>query len=212
MTRFLLAFCGVAAILWFLLSAQTNRYLLPILPVLSLAAAGTIIGIQRWARRIGTVTGIAVGVELALGMAVCVILIGPQALPVFNLETDKEFLSRTLNIYPIYDQVNSQLPKDAKIMLLHDTRGFYLDREYLWGIGHHNLIQSKEVATPESLAAAFRRLGVTHLLLSPDVRRSLTASQDPLQKSLQGLISQGELNSVLEDAKRGFIVFALNPD
>jgi hypothetical protein len=212
LTRFLLAFCGISLIAWFFLSAQTARYLLPILPVLSIAAAGAILRLSKVGRWLGGAAAAVLGLELAVGIAVCTLLISQSALPVFNIESDKEYLSRRLDIYPICEQINSTLPSNVKIMLLNDTRGFYLDRDYLWGIGHHDLIRPEETATPQALAAAFQRLGVTHLLLSPDVRQSLASSNDPLQRALNGLISENRLSSALEHSGSGFAVLAFQPE
>lgn len=208
--RFLLSYCGVAAVVWFLLTQQ-SRYLMPIFPVLSLGAAGAIVGLLqrlRWLWRLSI--GVVI-LELLLGTATCLILIGPQIPVVVGLESQNEYLSRTLDIYPISRRVNSSLPKNARVMLLGETRGFYLDREYLWGMGHNNLISPAQTASPQLLAAALQRLGVTHLLVSEAARLAISSERDALNKSLQGLISEGKLRQVLGDSRRGFAVFEVGP-
>ncbi len=203
--RYLLAYCGVAAITWFALTQQ-SRYLLPILPALCLAAAGVIMQAGRGLSRL---VGAIVGVELMVGLATGLALVGMQMPEVFHIEPRPDYLSRTLNIYPISRQANAVLPKKARLMLLNDTRGFYLDCDYMWGIGHHNLIPPEEQTSPEALSAALRRLGVTHLLLSPDMRRSIATDAAPLQKSLRELLSQGRQRPVAEDRQWGFAIYAL---
>ena len=205
--RYLLAFCGVATVAWFLLSAQTNRYLMPILPVLALGAAAVIIQLSGQSRIMNRVVGCAVGLELILGLAVSITLFGPQVAAGTGFQTQESYLSGNLNLYPIVRRINTELPKTANIMLMGETRGFYLDRNYMWGIGNHNLITPQETETPETLYAAFRRLGVTHLLFAPASHQALTSGGDPLNKSLQALVTQEKLGSVM--AERGFAVLAL---
>lgn len=207
--RYLLAFCGVAVLSWFFLSAQTGRYLLPILPLLALAIAGALLQLLQSFPWLRIISGIAIGLELAVGLATALLLVGPQVSVAIGGEGQASYLSRALNIYPIVRRVNSELPKEAKIMLLGDTRGFYLDREYMWGIGHHNLITPQETATPQALSEALRRLGVTHLLISPEVRRGLVGGEEPLQRSLRALLENERLAPIMEDNKRGFAVLAL---
>jgi hypothetical protein len=154
----------------------------------------------------------AVGLELVWGFTTALLLIGPQIPVAAGIEPEGEYLSRALNIYNIYpisQQINASLPADAKILLIGDTRGFYLDREYLWGPAHNNLISAEKIKDPQSLLTVLRELGVTHLLLSPRARSDLSFGQSGLDNSLRILGALGQLVPVLIDNERGFIVFAL---
>jgi hypothetical protein len=51
-------------------------------------------------------------------------------------ETYKE---RSVNIYAAQQWINQNTPKDAGVILFEDTRGYYLDRPYLWGNRPHSL-------------------------------------------------------------------------
>jgi hypothetical protein len=207
--RFLLAYCGIALLVWFLLTQQ-NRYLLPILPPLALAAAGVMTWLAKVNNWSTTIMRILIGLELALGLATAVILVGPQLPPVLSLESNEEYLAHTLDIYPISEEINRELPAQAKILLLNETRGFYLDRQYLWGPGHNNLIPPQETKSPEALLAAMRQLDITHILLSKDTLQALRVGRDDLDVSLSQLISQGQLAPALDDQeKRGFVVLSL---
>jgi hypothetical protein len=156
---------------------------------------------------------IIIGVELVLGLVTCLVLVGPQLPPAIHMETNGEYLSRTLDIYPISQQINRRLPAKANILLLNETRGFYLDRPYLWGIGHNNLIPPQATKTPEALLAAMQQLGVTHLLIPKNTLRALDTSAGPQDISLRELITQGQLTEVLRDNKKtGFEVLAIAPD
>jgi len=210
LVRFLLAYCGAALIAWFFLSAQTIRYILPVVPALAIAAAAALIWIQRRKDWFASLVSASIWCELSLGLAACMLLVVPNLLVAWGMEPQDDYLTRTLNIYPICKQVNTTLPPQAKLMLLGDTRGFYLNREYIWGLGHHNLISPSETTSAQSLDKALTGLEVTHILLPQDLLQAFKSSQVPMDKSLQELITQGRLREVLSDnQKHGFAVYAL---
>lgn len=209
--RYLLAFCGVAVIAWFFLSAQTTRYLLPVLPILSIGIAGAIVYASAQWRILTRVINVIIGIELVWALIICARFIGgPQTMVATGGESRNQYISHTLNIYPIIRDVNSTLSRDARVMLIGDTRGFYLDRDYLWGPWNNNLITPEQASSPETLTAAFRRLGVTHVLLAPSVQKVVLADQPPaegLDRSLRDLTDRGDLRPALSN--RGFVVLAV---
>jgi hypothetical protein len=205
--RYLLAYCAVGTVAWFVLSAQTNRYIMPILPALALVSAGVLVEFGKTCPRLSRIASTAIGIELVWGLATWIWLFGGQIPVAIGAETHDEYLSQALNIYPICRDINSTLPENSKLMLMDDTRGFYIDRDYMWGIGNHNLITPQEVAKPETLDAAFHRLGITHLLFAPSIRHAVESGQGDREKSLRALISQGKLQQILVD--KGFAVYAL---
>jgi len=210
--RFLLGFTGVAAVIWFFLTQQ-NRYLLPVLPALALAGAGAFAWLAKsrhWSTRVFQVL---LGVELAVALATCIILVYQQLPPVLGLESHETYLNRSYgkNIYPISQQINHRLPKAAKIMLLGETRGFYLDRNYLWGPGNNNLIPPEATKTPEALLSALTELKVTHLLMPQETLAGLNTSNGDLDLSLRRLLQEGQLRVALQDSGgKGYVVLALS--
>jgi 4-amino-4-deoxy-L-arabinose transferase-like glycosyltransferase len=205
--RYLLAYSGVATVIWFYLTQQ-NRYLMPVLPALVLGIVAVLATLPKERHLLRNVIQVVIGFELVWGLVMCYWTTGSQLLAGLGLESKDEYLTQTLDIYPIAQQINATLPSGAKIMLFGETRGFYLDRNYLWGIGNNDLIHEPEdTADPQKLATAFRRLGVTHLLLAPASVQAMQEAQDPLNRSLRGLAAQGDVRQVLE--ARRFVVLSL---
>ena len=50
----------------------------------------------------------------------------------------EEDLSRHFDAYSLMQWINKNTPKDAGIALYEETRGFYLDRPYLWANQQHS--------------------------------------------------------------------------
>jgi hypothetical protein len=126
-------------------------------------------------------------------------------------DSQSEYLTRDLDIYAVCQAVNSTLPANARVMMVGDTRGFYLDRDYLWDWGNHDLIPPSQQDRPEALYAALRRLGVTHLLVSPAVSRSIASPQAPVDQALHALVTEGALRQVIDPSTgHGFSVLALS--
>lgn len=122
---------GVAAVmfLFWLLSSQQLRYLLPILPVL---AIGIVLSGQRIsnARTVfaasftaAAIAGIAVSLAWFLQKAPLRVALGG--------ETREQYLARNLDYYPYYQILNAETDGDAKVWLINMRRDTYnLDRRY----------------------------------------------------------------------------------
>jgi hypothetical protein len=63
------------------------------------------------------------------------------AIPVgLGIEKPNDYLAGRFDVYRASEFVNENLPKHAKIALFGETRGFYLDRDYLWADPGHNAL------------------------------------------------------------------------
>jgi hypothetical protein len=121
---------GVAAVmfLFWLFSSQQLRYLLPILPVLSIAivAAAGEIGKDIWIKAALVVTcsaGLLVSVAWFFEKAPLRVVLGG--------ESRDQYLTRNLDYYPYYQIVNSDTPADSRVWLINMRRDTYdLDRPY----------------------------------------------------------------------------------
>ena len=85
---------------------------------------------------------------------------------VFGSETRDEYLSRTLDIYPAQKFINEHLPQNAKVALFGDTRGFYLDRDYVWADSGHNVEFSRKFDSVGDLVGYLKSRGVTHAMIN----------------------------------------------
>jgi 4-amino-4-deoxy-L-arabinose transferase-like glycosyltransferase len=124
---YLLAFTGLHTVGWFYLMQQV-RYWLLLLPIL---AGG---GLASAARAAGWLRLSYAGL-LALQAGFTLWLMASVYLPVLPLALrDRDaYLDRRLQIYPAVRFLNEQTPPDAGVILLDETRGYYLQRRYLWG-------------------------------------------------------------------------------
>ncbi|MDH7602596.1 MAG: hypothetical protein QHI38_10680, partial [Armatimonadota bacterium] len=149
---------------WFLLTQQ-SRYLIPDFALLAPLASGLLWRDLRlrkaraawWAM----VTTIALFGLMTLASAFS------DALPyVLGLQNRSDYLMRSLDIYPAVKFANENLPARAKLALFGDTRGFYLDCDYVWADYGHNLRFSRRCASLDEFLQMLRSNGITHALVN----------------------------------------------
>jgi energy-coupling factor transporter transmembrane protein EcfT len=159
------------------------RYILPILPFLTILAVTGIRNGTEWlaSRRQSALrlTGRAVPFAVALLIAVNLFYLGNQftgihPLPyVLGEESRDEFLSRQVGSYPAMAFINRNLPDDAVVYLLFlSGRGYYLDREYRHHVGLETAIVKAMVRSSAdtcTLTAFLKSLGGTHLLVRDEL-------------------------------------------
>ncbi len=83
---------------------------------------------------------------------------------------DKEtYLKKNYGPYEAYEYVNKQLPEDAVVVLMGEPRLAYLKRRAIFSdvfvLPLHDQILSRH-SSPQEIAAAFRKEGATHLIIS----------------------------------------------
>lgn len=158
-------------------SSQQTRYLLPALPVLSLAIAACARGwlepLQSgsrgsWLRHVVPLALLAVFASNE--MLVVNLFRARDPLPVVaGQEPVNNYLDRHLSYFPFYEVINRDLPSTATLWLVNTRNDtFYLQRRGFsdnffeaWTLTR--LVESSE--TPADLGAQIRRLGVTHILI-----------------------------------------------
>lgn len=160
------AVVGVFGIAWFVLMQQI-RYMIPIIPLLAImAAAGLYAANEHW--RFGRhVANAFTAVAIASGMIVALILAIMAAPAVFGIQDREDFLAENLDVYRAQAYVNDSTPEDAKIVLFEEVRGFYLDREYIWGNpGHHEMTPWQDFRNAEDMIGYFKEVGFSHALIN----------------------------------------------
>jgi hypothetical protein len=93
---------------------------------------------------------------------------------VLGAQSSDDYLSRAHPsygdpYYPCARFINESLPAQARVMVLGDERGYYLDRDYVAStvFAEHPLKRYlAESASPEALRERLRREGLTHFLIN----------------------------------------------
>jgi hypothetical protein len=78
------------------------------------------------------------------------------------------------------------------MVLGHEPRCFYLDRDYLLG-NHAEVFSTRDLASSDGLLEALDRMGVTHLLLHPTTQEDMVARSGALETRLAELATAQEI-------------------
>jgi hypothetical protein len=196
---------GLALILpWFVLSQQ-SRYLLPITAPLAVVAAAVVANLEvdlpRWA------AGAFVVITLFLhGRWGWDQIVGPTWPVVSGQVTQAEYLQHAFPPYDAMRYVNT-LPAGTKVAFYQETRGFYLNRDYLWANPLQNtLIPYHRLRNGAELVRFLKtHLGVTHVLVNTTGEEG--TEKTPWYLLLNNAISHNDLIPVF--AARGVEVYAI---
>ena len=180
---FFFLFIGFVFLVSILMADVRIRYILPILPFMTILAVMGIRNGTEWlaSRRQSALrlAGRAVPFAVALLIAANLFYLGNQftairPLPyILGEESRDEFLSRQVGSYPATAFINRELPGDAVVYLLYlSGRGYYLDRDYIHHVGQETAIVKAMVRSSTdaaTLAAFLRSLGGTHILVREEL-------------------------------------------
>ncbi len=167
---YVMGFVGLNLVGWFYLMQQV-RYMLLILPVLAGAGLGSV-------HRAAASVRYGYGAILLLQAGFALWLMGSVYLPglPLALQDRDAYLNRRLQIFPAVQFLNAQPDPNAGAILLDETRGYYLNRPYLWGnAGHHRLIPYDAMRTGADLAQWMEKNGYRYLLIN----RQFTPQSEP---------------------------------
>ncbi len=180
--------------LWWFVSMQLGRYLLPMLAILA-PAAGFVFARHTRGGRTGAyflIAAVALQSVAALGV---VALLALPALPVvFGLESRQEYLLRNLDVYEPSLYISENTPPDARIATYGEVRTSYFNRDAVWAeYGHSDLIPHETMTAPRQLIARYRELGITHVLLNAAYLPGLMDSPDKTIGLLRAAVRDGLL-------------------
>ncbi len=202
---------GVSALVFLLwaASSQQARFLVPLLPLLALAAGEALERLTRstghGSRILPLVAGLAVlGVAVTHGSTLAT---GYRTLAIYGRQTPTAILAS--GEPPIFHFINQRLPPQARVLMLHTNRGFFCRREYLADSFFEasqivQWLEAREVAGIDGMARHLRAAGVTHVL----VARKPTATVYP--EALGRLLGDPEQARLEYQDDRTFLV-RLNP-
>lgn len=192
----LLCFFILQIVIWFKLSQQ-SRYLLPDFALLSVIIASLLYTDERL-KAVRAVYSCAFVFIALFGVYTLLPSVQSSAKYVLGEQTQDQFLSQNLDIYSCDKFVSEHLPKDAKVALYGDTRGFYLNRQYVWADPGHNALFTRDFNSEDDLIKYWKSQKITHVFInhrlfpSPNKAKGLVAY-------IYQAIDDGELKPVCSD-------------
>ena len=202
--KFLLAYCAIFFLTWFFLS-QHIRYSIPAMGVVAALAGGGASAAGE--AGLGKFVAAAYAVVALAAVAILGLMVSTGAPAALGMETGTAYLHRSLDLMPMVEEINGNLPQSAKIIMYGETRGFYFDRDYMWGNHHHEMLRYSDMRGARDLIRAYRELGLTHVLMTQDFYRSIHEDQTPLARLLRDSLSQGLLREAASHPP--YLLFAI---
>jgi len=163
--KLILIYCFLFYVFWFFSLAQSIRYLLPILPWLAIVASYTIGKSAEHNRLLNQ--GFVILLILASSSNLFVSFYQARhILPVaMGIESREEFLSRSLEFYPVYRYAEDNLPENSKLLLFINM-GYYCNLEYVNGVPMNQAyIRYDKCDSPQDLLEELSSKNITHVLI-----------------------------------------------
>lgn len=186
----------VAAAYWTLwyLSRQNLRFLFPLVPLLSIAAAWVLAEMQRLPWRPRWLARFALGGVL-VGLAALSVQRCRDKLPVaLGWESRRDWLLRSEPSFAAAEAANRKLPQGAKI-LSQDFRTFYFNHPIVRENVFRRFTRYDQQVPPGQLGPRLRRSGFSHLLLA-ETRSGPGIQFDPTLSRLVDEQSQGDPQAI----------------
>lgn len=167
----LVGVAGLSFVLW-AFSTQQTRFLLPLFPLLSILVSVVLVdGIGRFRRRWRTISvGLVVGMLTVSVFYSATFFASIEPYRVITGSQSKaEFLERVLKNYAALEYVQTALPRQARVFMLWDGRGYYCDERCMPDVDHARwtyLVATHP--TIDEVVAELRQLDVTHLLINEE--------------------------------------------
>ena len=162
-------------LLWFVLVSHQLRFLLPIVPLLSLAAAYLFVAVYDRLNhpllRLALVCGLVFLLlrDWPWASAADRGLLAARRPYLQGQVTREDWLNTRIDILPVFRFADRHLPNNAKLLLLpYENRTYYLDRDYVWGNPiSQRMLPFERFDNPIELAVALRKMGITHIIENP---------------------------------------------
>lgn len=157
-------FAVAQVVIWFFLTQQ-SRYLIPTFALLAILIAAVVHRAEHL-KLLRTTVYTIFGATAAFGALTLSGLVAQAGPFVFGMQTQQQYLSRALPIYSAQEWINQNTPKDAKVALFGDTRGFYLDRPYVWADPGHNVAFTKEFRSADDILSNLRSHKISYIMIN----------------------------------------------
>jgi hypothetical protein len=201
-------FFGFLWLFWALTSQQI-RYLLPGLGLLALVAGWGAVEMAPRLRMARVVGGVCL--VLWLGFAPAITLWRARdTFPVLTgAMSSEQYLRRSFSGYDAMSYANASTPKEAKFAVYGEPRCFYLDRAYFWADeGHNTLVNYAQLKDGAALAKALSSLGATHVLWNVEPGRN-GGGFGPPQPLMDEAIAAGKLELLYDETRGGYRVYRI---
>lgn len=166
-------------LLWFIFWAnsagQSVRFFLPGLALLSVAFGAMLTCLPGWLVRLRPVF-VGIIFLVTLYNLVWPIFYASWALPYLTGQQSRdEYLMQRLDIYPIANYANQNLPPTAQIATVWEERGYYFNRPLIIGQSPDGAFIHQFVVenNPTELVEAFLSHGITHLIINNHLTHDL---------------------------------------
>jgi 4-amino-4-deoxy-L-arabinose transferase-like glycosyltransferase len=175
----LLAGFGSGLVMWSLMP-QLGRYLVPTLvPGAALAGLAWEVISERWARGAARLLNLfLLAVLLWVSVGGVSPLTASRVAASLGLRDNQELLARYVSLWPALAVVNQELPADARLLFVAESRGYMVERSVLLEDPFHTPLLAelaKTCSSEQEMAARLRRLGITHVLLNHHEARRMAA-------------------------------------
>ena len=100
------------------------------------------------------------------GVFILLLFVSMRMDVVFGRISQDQYLINALDVYPAQSFINSNLPKNAKVAFVNDTRGFYLDREFVWADAGITNAFKPDYKSLDDFIAELRKKGITHVMIN----------------------------------------------
>lgn len=198
---------------WWFMSMQLGRYLLPTLVILAPVAGYAFVRYTRGGRTGSYFVVSAVSLASATALGILMLLVVPAVPVVFGLETRESYLMRNLEVYEPSAYIAMHTPPDARIATYGEVRTYHFQRDAFWAeYGHSSLIDYNNMKGPQDLIRRYHELGITHVLINQAYLPDLRTSQDTTMRLLREAMESGQLQLVRAfPLHRNYLLFAVAP-
>lgn len=173
-------------LVWFEASQQT-RYLLPVLG-LGCVLLGSALNRGRLVTNAGK--GVIV-LAAVISAYIAYVIAGPALSIVAGDLTPAEYIQQQMPAYSVISELNNELPAGAKVLMYGETRGFYLNRTYMWAdMDLSTVIPYSQFRSPADMLNWFKRRGYRYALFngrfvsSPNQSRAMALWRDAWREHL----------------------------
>lgn len=207
----ILVYCACTLLFW-AFSAQQIRYLIPVLPFLSILTV-FILSYYRDRKGISAILIILISASLMFNFYYAArdfLKIRPLGV-VFGLESRDDFLKRSIPSYGMYSYVNRQLPPNAKVFLIYmKNYGFLCNRDFYSDAMFESYTLQKILSSSRNLQEireALKKMGFTHIMYDANYVTGDWSTLSSEEKSLFASFQSAYLTYVTGD--KSYLLYQL---